>query len=112
MIVRVYANVKGLAKAYRESEILSETTFVDFVRGFNMGNTMCDYIDAGNGKECSDEKVKGDLHSAWSAQPSDPNFWKQCSGIIWPMYTASKFFSVAPPTTDMPAFSLRILRTT
>ena len=60
VIVRVYANVKGLAKAYKEMEILPESASLDeFVRGFNMGDAMCDYVDAGNGKECSDEKVKG-----------------------------------------------------
>jgi hypothetical protein len=64
VIIRVYANVKGLTKTYKEMELLSETTFDEFVRGFNMGDAMCDYIDAGNGKECSDEKVKGGPHDA------------------------------------------------
>jgi len=64
VIIRVYANVKGLVKTYKEMEVLSEPTFDEFVRGFNMGDAMCDYIDAGNGKECSDEKVKGKPHNA------------------------------------------------
>ncbi len=64
VIIRVYANVKGLAKTYREMEVLSEATFDEFIRGFNMGDVMCDYVDAGNGKECADEKVKGMLHDA------------------------------------------------
>jgi hypothetical protein len=52
--------MKGLAKTYRDMDILSESAPLDdFVRGFNMGDPMCDYVDAGNGKECSDEKVKG-----------------------------------------------------
>ncbi|KAK3291136.1 uncharacterized protein B0H64DRAFT_409905 [Chaetomium fimeti] len=55
--VRVYANVAGLAKTYNEMDVLSEATFDDFVRGFNMGDRLCDYIDAGNGKECADVKV-------------------------------------------------------
>ncbi|KAL6863275.1 hypothetical protein ACO1O0_003522 [Amphichorda felina] len=59
VIVRVYANMKGLDKTYKELQILPEFTTIDeFVRGFNMGYSMCDYVDAGNGKECSDEKVK------------------------------------------------------
>lgn len=58
--VRVYANVKGLAKTYKEMDVLPQSTFFDeFIRGFNMGNAMCDYVDAGDGKECADEKVKG-----------------------------------------------------
>jgi len=59
VIVRVYANIKGLAKTYKDSGILRESNFDEFVRGFNMGDPLCDYVDAGNGKECSDEKVKG-----------------------------------------------------
>ena len=60
VIVRVYANMKGLDKTYKELQILPDSTTIDdFVRGFNMGYSMCDYVDAGNGKECSDEKVKG-----------------------------------------------------
>ncbi|KAB5526489.1 hypothetical protein GE09DRAFT_1151585 [Coniochaeta sp. 2T2.1] len=59
VISRVYANVAGLSKTYTEHGILSEPTIVAFIRGFNMGETMCDYVDAGTGKECSDEKVKG-----------------------------------------------------
>jgi len=59
VIVRVYANFKGLDKTYRETGILSEPMSVDsFIRGFNMGDAMCDYTDAGNGKECADEKLK------------------------------------------------------
>ena len=57
VVIRVYANVKGLAKTYKEMEIMPK--FDEFIRGFNMGDALCDFIDAGNGKECSDEKVKG-----------------------------------------------------
>ncbi|KFA66940.1 hypothetical protein S40285_05734 [Stachybotrys chlorohalonatus IBT 40285] len=58
VVIRVYANVKGLAKTYKEMEVLSEPVFNEFIRGFNMGNASCDYIDAGDGKECSDKKVE------------------------------------------------------
>lgn len=64
MVIHVYANVKGLAKTYKEVKDLPEPIFDEFVRGFNMGDAMCDYVDAGNGKECSDEKVKGKPHNA------------------------------------------------
>lgn len=58
--VWVYANVKGLAWAYKEENILPVSHCLDeFIRGFNMGDVMCNYVDAGNGKECADEKVKG-----------------------------------------------------
>lgn len=60
VVVRVYANVWGLSKTYADLEILPEQTMLnDFIRGFNMFNALFDYVDAGNGKECSDEKVKG-----------------------------------------------------
>ncbi|KAF4125928.1 CCCH zinc finger DNA binding protein [Geosmithia morbida] len=59
---RVYANISGLAETYVKLGILSNAkAFSDFVRGFNMGHNMCDYIDAGNGKECADEKVKANF---------------------------------------------------
>jgi hypothetical protein len=67
VVVRVYANVRGLAKTYRDNGILPDLRFDDFVRGFNMGDVMCDYVDAGNGKECADEKVKGRDHSCVQA---------------------------------------------
>ena len=59
VIVRVYANMKDLAKTYQDTRILPQATyFKDFVRGFNMGDPMCDYVDAGDGKECSYVKIK------------------------------------------------------
>lgn len=58
VIIRVYANLKGLSGTYNDMEVLSEHTFSEFVSGFNMGDVLCDYVDAGSGKECSDEKVK------------------------------------------------------
>lgn len=64
VIIRVYANLKGLANTYKEMEVLPEGALDQFVRGFNMADAMCDYIDAGNGKECADEKVKGMLRNA------------------------------------------------
>ncbi|KAB5515142.1 hypothetical protein GE09DRAFT_586324 [Coniochaeta sp. 2T2.1] len=59
VIIRVYANVRGLSKTYKEHGILSELKFDEFIRGFNIVYPMCDYIDAGNGKDCADVKVKG-----------------------------------------------------
>lgn len=59
VMIRVYANLKGLAKVYHDTQILKNVeTLNDFVRGFNRGSYLCDFVDAGNGKECADEKVK------------------------------------------------------
>lgn len=58
--VRVYANAKGLASAYCQSNILDNPSdFPLFMRGFNMGDPWCDFVDAGDGKECADSKLKG-----------------------------------------------------
>ncbi|RAL12782.1 CCCH zinc finger DNA binding protein [Aspergillus homomorphus CBS 101889] len=57
--VCVYANTPGLEKAYREAKVLrSNETLDPFIRGFNMESSQCDFIDAGNGKECSDVKIR------------------------------------------------------
>ncbi|KAG9250049.1 uncharacterized protein F5Z01DRAFT_640630 [Emericellopsis atlantica] len=57
VLIRVYANVEGLAATYKKLDITSEVTFVNFVRGFNIGHTLADFVDAGNGKECADAKI-------------------------------------------------------
>ncbi|KAF7870379.1 hypothetical protein EAF04_004125 [Stromatinia cepivora] len=57
--VRIYANKKGLASAYIYNKILDSVDGLDmFVRGFNMGHPTCDFVDAGDGKECADSKLK------------------------------------------------------
>ncbi|KAJ6113597.1 CCCH zinc finger DNA binding protein [Penicillium sp. IBT 18751x] len=57
--VRVYANMAGLAKTYADTGIVSSTDILShFIQGFNMENPLCDFVDAGNGKECSDVKVR------------------------------------------------------
>jgi hypothetical protein len=63
VMIRVYANLEGLAKTYSELDVASSPIFSSFIRGFNMGDATCDFVDAGNGKECSDEKIKGT--SSW-----------------------------------------------
>ncbi|KAF3385157.1 hypothetical protein F1880_002609 [Penicillium rolfsii] len=58
-IIRVYANVRGLAKTYRENQTISEEgTLLSFIQGFNMEDVLCDFVDAGDGKECSDVKIR------------------------------------------------------
>lgn len=56
----MYANLEGLAKVYKDAGNMDfpSTSVDEFVRGFNMLDPLCDFIDAGNGKECADEKVK------------------------------------------------------
>jgi len=60
--IRIYANTKGLASAYCYNKILDGVDdLVMFICGFNMGYPMCDFIDAGDGKECADSKLKGNV---------------------------------------------------
>ncbi|KAF4540652.1 uncharacterized protein LTHEOB_594 [Lasiodiplodia theobromae] len=62
--IRIYANVKGLGQAYYNAGILFDPSDIwSFMRGFNMGHPMCDFIDAGDGKECSDDKLKETFRS-------------------------------------------------
>ncbi|OGM39778.1 CCCH zinc finger DNA binding protein [Aspergillus bombycis] len=57
--IRVYANVSGLSKTYRDTSIAPvDGTLEAFIQGFNMENGLCDFVDAGNGKECSDVKLR------------------------------------------------------
>src|SRR5436190_9072003 len=66
VVVRVYANMKGLGKIYQDAKILDHAADLElFVRGFNVGHPMCDFIDAGSGKECSDEKIRGRCSSSY-----------------------------------------------
>lgn len=58
--IRVYANVQGLTQAYRNANILhGDDNLTTFIQAFNKVNTLCDIVDAGNGKECADVKLKG-----------------------------------------------------
>jgi glutaredoxin-related protein len=58
--IQVYANVTGLAKLYADTSIVGSADHLrEFIRGFNMEDTLCEFVDAGNGKECSDVKIKG-----------------------------------------------------
>ena len=51
-VVNIYANVAGLKKLYPGVDVYG------FIQGFNMFDGGYHIIDAGNGKECSDAKVK------------------------------------------------------
>ena len=61
LVIRVFANISGLAMEYAKQGILSDPGFfIRFVRGFNGANALCDYIDAGSDKEGADTKIKGE----------------------------------------------------
>lgn len=60
--IRVYANVNGLARAYRDANIVDgDCDLEPFIQGFNMESPLCDFVDAGPGKDTADEKIRGEL---------------------------------------------------
>ena len=64
--VRIYANLKGLSKAYVDNKILENHEDLGlFVRGFNKKYALFDFIDAGIGKECSDAKLRSTYPWFW-----------------------------------------------
>ena len=59
VVVRVYTNIKGLSKLYVDNNVLGERQELDrFVCGFNKKYRLFDFVDAGDGKECSDVKLQ------------------------------------------------------
>ncbi|KAJ5207466.1 hypothetical protein N7491_001904 [Penicillium cf. griseofulvum] len=57
--IRVYANVAGLADTYYDTSVVSSQSVLrSFIQGFNTEDTLCDFVDAGSGKECSDVKIR------------------------------------------------------
>jgi hypothetical protein len=69
IVIRVYANLIGLSKAYREAGFLqTNAVFEAFVNGFNKEDALCDFVNAGDGKECADEKIKGE-HEITTGKP-------------------------------------------
>lgn len=60
IVIRVYANIRGLCKTYAIKGVLpNAAAFSDFVLGFNKAHPLCDFVDAGNQKEAADTKIKG-----------------------------------------------------
>lgn len=72
----MFANVEGLTEAYRNNNILSAgESLTSFIQGFNQENALCDFVDAGNGKECADVKLRGQSLSPRSVyQPNRLQF--------------------------------------
>jgi hypothetical protein len=59
VLIRVYANMNALSKAYIRAGILNKATFDDFARGFNSADIRCEYVDTGTNKEHYPGKVLG-----------------------------------------------------
>lgn len=60
IVVRVYANVKGLSETCTKAGLVDAPFKVeDFVRGFTRGKTLFDFTDVGAGKDRADGKMNG-----------------------------------------------------
>ncbi|KAL9096810.1 MAG: hypothetical protein Q9163_006399, partial [Psora crenata] len=56
IVVYVYANVRGLTKAYSDAKVIQQHNDLErFIRGFNMAHALVNLIDAG--EKYSDTKL-------------------------------------------------------
>lgn len=64
-VVHIYANVKGLGEMYHQAGIIDKPSVIDdFVRGFNESGLLFNFIDVGQGKNITDDKIAGMHHMA------------------------------------------------
>ncbi|EGE85048.2 CCCH zinc finger DNA binding protein [Blastomyces dermatitidis ATCC 18188] len=98
--VRVFANLKGLRRTYQAHILDDENEFELFVRGFNMGHPLCSFVDAGAGKECSDDKIReifklhaGNVH---------------CKHIVFAASTDNGYARLLGPYSSSPEFCKRV----
>ncbi|KAK6374076.1 hypothetical protein LTR64_002183 [Lithohypha guttulata] len=62
IVTRIYMNLTGLSKTYVDSKIISNVlSFQQFVKGFNRTHLLMQIVDAGDGKEGADSKVKAEF---------------------------------------------------
>ncbi|KAL8883519.1 MAG: hypothetical protein Q9215_008183 [Flavoplaca cf. flavocitrina] len=62
IIVRVYANIEGLLKKFAYTGFIEEERALrQFVAGFTQSQPLFDFVDAGQGKERADHKIKEQL---------------------------------------------------
>lgn len=60
IVVRVYANLKGLADVCVRSGLVQIPGLIEeFARGFTRSKTMFDFVDVGAGKDRADAKISG-----------------------------------------------------
>lgn len=60
IVVRIYANLKGLGDVCHRASILENpATIENFARGFTGSKQLFDFVDVGIGKDRADEKISG-----------------------------------------------------
>lgn len=58
IVVRMYANLQGLAKTIDANEIISHGEVLEFVSKFNFECDFFDFVDVGRTKEAADSKIR------------------------------------------------------
>ena len=59
ILVQVFANLRGLAKACSQANITrQESTVVDFAAGFGSSHPLTNFVDGGSHKEAADSKMR------------------------------------------------------
>lgn len=62
VVVRIYANLKGLGDACNRSGIIDHPLHMDeFARGFTGSRQLFDFVDVGTGKDRADDKISGEV---------------------------------------------------
>ncbi|EXJ92477.1 hypothetical protein A1O3_01028 [Capronia epimyces CBS 606.96] len=62
IVMRIYANSKGLGRTYKAAKIIpDEAVFDQFMIGFNRSHPLSDFVDAGHHKEAADSKLKANF---------------------------------------------------
>ena len=106
VVVKIYANLRGLGKALADNTILEHHEDLGrFVCGFNKKYPLFDFVDAGNGKECSDAKLKSEssalFHELWPFACIKASNKQNFSSSICATSIASTSFLVDQPTMAM-----------
>lgn len=102
--------MNGLTKTYAEANILDQREeFARFVRGFNMAHPLCDFIDAGNGKECSDVKIRGESKTSrginrWDVLVQCSSSPQKLPNYMWGTFIANTSYLEALPTMAVRSF--------
>ena len=69
VVVRIYANIRGLADTcYKAGLVDSPIRVEEFARGFTRGKTLCDFTDVGSGKDRADGKIVGMRTYSWCSR--------------------------------------------
>ena len=68
IVVRIYANLQGLAKTVSANRIIEHTKMLSFPSQFNFECDSFDFVDVGWNKEAADSKIRSKLKQVPVAQ--------------------------------------------